>query len=367
MFKHLDYRRIKEVSGTTVKISNNARRYNAFPKVIRTADTSSNPRGTLLATWYSGNAHVDTNSDGQIWGAFSANEGATWSDPFLIHDDPALDCRNIGIAHAPDGCLIMFLAKLVVERHRWINQDFGVIRSNDHGHAWGNFTSLISGASSIVAGAANGNGYGDPVVIDGTIYMACYGNPVPPSPVQYIAFVLASSDSGRTWRHVSTINALATINANEADFCIAPGATGDVLFGFTRTGRPERDFLYYFESTDRGRSWSPLVPTNAWGQSPDIQQLADGRYIVAYRARSRRGNYFVGYFLLDGGFPRLPDKAGVIKGLEQRCLVKTTFGQPGRDLAYPSLALLDGGKLLVVYYDIGAGGVFGKIVDEAIL
>ncbi|MEX2681688.1 MAG: exo-alpha-sialidase [Candidatus Sigynarchaeota archaeon] len=365
MFKRLEYRRIREVAGTIVKISDDARRYNAFPKVIRTADMSSCLHGTLLAAWYCGNAHVDTNSDGQIWGAFSADEGRTWSDPFLILDDPSLDCRNIAIARAPDGSLIMFLAKYMVKHGRWTNQNFGFTRSSDHGRTWSPFTTLISGNASIVPGAANGNGYGDAVVIDGTIYIACYGNPVPPSPVQYIAFVLASSDNGNTWRHASTINAQASVTASEADFCIAPGACGDVMFGFTRTSIAEGDMLHYFESTDRGRSWSPLVPTNVWGQSPDVQQLADGRYIVAYRARSKSKNYYVGYFLLDEDFPSLTDKIDVLKRIEQGCLVRTTFNQPGGDVAYPSVTTLDGSKLLVVYYDIGAGGVFGKIIDEA--
>ncbi len=364
MLKHLEYPRIKDVPGTVVKISSDARRYNAFPKVIRTGDTTTDPRGALLATWYSGNAHVDTDGDGQIWGAISADEGATWSAPFLVHDDPALDCRNIGIARAPDGTLILFLAKLAVENRKLTWQDFGYIRSGDHGRTWGAYTSLISSASSIVPGAANGNGYGDPVVVDGTIYIACYGNPIKPSPLLYIAFVLASSDNGKTWHHVSTLNAAKAIEASEADFCIAPGVNGDVMFGFTRTGKAEGNMLHYFESTDRGRSWSPLTATNVWGQSPDIYQLAGGRYIVAYRARSRFGNHFVGYFLLDASFPRMANKTGVIKRLEQHCLVRTSLKQPGADLAYPSLAVLDGNKLLVVYYDIKAGGVFGKIISE---
>ncbi len=367
MFKHLEHLRIKEVPGTTVKISDDARQYNAFPKVVRTADASANPRGTLLATWYSGNAHVDTNSDGQIWGAFSADEGATWSDPFRIHDDPALDCRNIGIARAPDGSLTLFFAKVRYgpRKHAWL--DFGYIRSTDHGRAWGPFTSLVSGASSAVPGAADGNGYGDPVILDGKIYIACYGRPAIKSDKQWLAFVLRSDDDGKTWHHASTINESASISANETDFVAGRGASGDVVFGFTRLIREEGDKLHYIESTDGCRSWPVIAPTNVWGHSPDIQQLADGRYIVAYRARSRFGNCFVGYFLLGGGFSRLADRGKAIEGIEQRCLVRTTFGQSCGDTAYPSLAVLGGGKLLVVYYDIGAGGVFGKVVDEGSL
>jgi hypothetical protein len=157
MLKHLEYPRIKDVPGTVVKISSDARRYNAFPKVIRTSDTSTDPRGALLATWYSGNAHVDTDGDGQIWGAISADEGATWSAPLLVHDDPALDYRNVGIARAPDSTLILFFAKAKVEPGKLTREDLGYISSVDHGRTWGAYTSLISNTNSIVPGAANGH------------------------------------------------------------------------------------------------------------------------------------------------------------------------------------------------------------------
>jgi Neuraminidase (sialidase) len=365
--KYIEFLTITELPGTTVNISSNARLYNAFPKVIRTSDTSSNPRGALLATWYSGNAHVDTSGDGQIWSAISQDEGSTWTPPFLVHDDPSLDCRNIGIARAPDGTLILFFARVKVDPGKLTWVDFGYITSIDHGHAWQAFVSLISNTSSIVPGAVTGNGYGDPVVIDGTIYIACYGTSSKPAPPDDIAFVLASSDNGTTWHQAGIINAATSITANEADFWFSRNGTSDLIFGFTRTSRAEGDMLHYFESGDDGVTWSSLVATGTWGHSPDIQQLSDGRYIVAYRARTRLGNNHVGYFLLDAGFPWLASKATAITNIHPRCLARTTYNQGGGDMAYPSLALLDGGMLLVVYYDIAAGGILARIVAETSL
>ncbi|MEX2682756.1 MAG: sialidase family protein [Candidatus Sigynarchaeota archaeon] len=360
----IKYKFMKDVPGVIVKISNEQRSYNAFPKVIRTGDISVNPMGALLAVWYSGNAHVDTNSDGQIWGAFSCDDGRTWSPPALVYDDPVLDCRNIGIAKAPNGTIILFFAKVLVQGSSWTWKDFGFIKSSDHGHSWSPFTSLISNTSSIVPGVGNGNGYGDPIMIQGKIYILCYSRPDPPAFPHYSSFLLTSSDNGTTWEYKSKINKNSTIPANEADFLLGNASGSDLIFGFTRTMDTSGDLLHYFESSDHGVSWPVLFSTNIWGQSPDLFQLSDGRYVVAYRARNDQGIYFIGYFTLDAAFPSFSNKRETLTRLVQKCLVKTTYGQGRSDMGYPSIVSVGSGKILVVFYDIDAGGVFSKLIDE---
>ncbi len=357
------------IKGETVLVSVNDRKYNAFPKCLRTGDTSTNPRGAILATWYGGNAHVDRDSDGRIFGAFSHDEGHTWTQPFEIYDDRVLDCRNIGIARAKNDTVILFFAKVAAhsgasKANVW--KEFGYITSRDHGHTWSAFTPLISEDCSIVPSAANGNGYGDPVYLDGgnTILIPCYGTSKDGN-LEFITFFLKSTDNGETWTHATDLNGGTAVPTNEVDVWYDDDASPPVIFGFARSRPCTKNLLYYFESTDAGESWS-LAPTPVWGHSPDILQLGDGRYLVTFRARTRLKNHYLGYFTLDGNFKSgtaFPPAA--VTTLRPRCLARTTFGQAGGDMAYPSMVRVERDKILVVYYDIGAGGVLALILNES--
>jgi len=350
LLPRIEYETITGLGNSPVKISTE-NPYNAFPKVLRVNSTTNASLSYLFAIWYSGDDHIDSKSDGKIYGAFSHDEGMTWDSPRIIYDDPTLDCRNYGIVQATNGTIILFFAKAAVhvppfDTNEW--KDFGVIRSYNNGLNWTTFDSLLvddNGTTLVSLGSNSGNGYGDPIVENNQILIECYGDK---------AFWLKSQDNGETWTYLSILDGNPSVTMNEADAI----KIGNKIFGFSRTGANEQEKLYYFESLDNGLTWK-VKPTNIFGHCPDIIQLPDGRFIVTIRARSTLLNYYIGYFTLPATFASENFETIEISNLSAKCLIKTEFGQR-RDIAYTSTVICKDGSLLVVYYNIAAGGVFAQ-------
>ena len=362
-----DYWQLNEVPGESTQISRDDTHetYNAFPKVVRTQDVSVNPNGMILAVWYSGDSHVDSNSDGRILGSFSEDDGSSWKTPTIVYDDIQYDCRNIGILCAPNGTLVIFFAKVDATKENenkeliWV--DFGFIKSYDHGNTWSAYVSMQTQLEQSHLGIKSGNGYGDPVIVDGTIYILCYGHAVEGTETTHLTYLFNSTDNGESWKVGNAISPGDDLSTSEADFWYAD----NLLFGFTRTQNTDKRYLYYFESPDLGKSWGTPQKTNILGDCREIMQLSDGRYLVAIRAYLDSTATYLGYFTLPKDFATHSDKQEYYEKIELKCLVSTTFGQSVGDGSYPSIISLEGNKILVVYYDIGAGGVFSKICSES--
>jgi hypothetical protein len=386
-----EYADLTEVPGTSVKISIGSG-YNAFPKVIRTDNTAITSLGAILAVWYNGDGHVDSNDNGRIMGAFSHDEGKNWLAPFVIYDDARWDCRNIGIAKAPNGTLTIFFAKVDgyqkdgPHAHKWM--DFGYIRSTNHGITWGDFISLKNSTEFENAGFYSGNGYGDPVILNNTIYILCYGYPNDSHPETHANFLVTSTDNGTTWRVNSTLGFDTGLNMSEADFWYSEGK----IFGFSRV-EGDNGNLRYFESIPQSVNstivvngtyvwngsewinnsaainytlsiqWSQPIDTGIWGQSPDIFRLTNGKHLVTYRAKGQY-NYFVGFSILPASMASINVTETFFSDITTKCLIKTSFNQPRADFAYTSVISIGNQKILVVYYDIKAGGVFARTIAE---
>lgn len=367
LYPRIQYWKLIEVPGETTLLTRDPdpeRTYNAFPKVVRIEKEFNGYENQILAVWYSGNSHVDKNGDGRIYGAYSRDEGQTWTSPFEIYDDPNLDCRNIGICYAPNGTLTIFFSKVNVSKmdtkfEAW--EDFGYILSEDGGETWSEYHSLIHKQEYAEMGIATGNGYGDPVLIGDSIYILCYGYPNVTYEETHVAFMLQSNDNGTSWDLVNEISLETGISTSEADFWYE----NSLLFGFSRTQNTDKRYLYYIESSDTGMTWD-LYRTDVLGDCPDIFRISDGRYIVAIR-QTGGSNTYLGYFTLPSDFPTndASQKHAVLDGLQVKCLSKATFGVSHGDVAYPSIIQLKNNRILCVYYDIDAGGVFAKIVHES--
>ncbi|MHA1339469.1 MAG: sialidase family protein [Promethearchaeota archaeon] len=370
---YFEYKKLKEVEGTKILISKGDLNgdYNAFPKAIKINHPNSEYNGVILAVWYSGNAHVDKNSDGRIYRSFSHDNGQNWSDPFEIYDDPTLDCRNIGIVNALNGTIILFFAKMDAFEYRKSSKtawkDFGFIKSYDGGNTWSEYISIINQSDFQSHNITNGNGYGDPVFVNGSIYISCYGTTSPNSSASnltHMAYILKSDDNGESWSLHSTFSEdsiKCSISTSEADFLY--NQSNNLLFGFSRTQNLRRRYLYYFESSDLGLSFDKFMATNILGDCPDIFRLSDGRYIVAIRAFAKTYPY-LGYFVLPADFATNSNRYAICQNLKIKCMAKPKYGTKSSDIAYPSIVGLDNGTILVVYYDINGGGIFGKIIEE---
>lgn len=369
VYPRIEYWKLEEVPGQETLITDNPdpdKTYNAFPKVIRIEKEFNGYENQILAVWYSGNSHVDSNGDGRIYGSYSRDEGVTWTAPFEIYDDPSRDCRNIGIVYAPNGTVVIFFSKVNVTTMQngdkfgaW--EDFGYITSDDGGNSWSAYNSLIHGEEYETMGIATGNGYGDPVYIDDSIYILCYGYPNATFDETHVAFMLQSDDNGTTWDLISELSLNSGISTSEADFWWE----NSLMFGFSRTQNTDQRYLHYIESDDLGQTWT-INSTTILGDCPDIYRMSDERYIIAIRAFDGPNRY-LGYFTLPQNFASLSDseKESQIDAIEVKCLAKTSFRASSGDIAYPSIIGLNDGKILCVYYDIDAGGIFAKILDES--
>jgi len=212
-------------------------------------------------------------------------------------------------------------------------------------------------------GIITGNGYGDAVFINGKIYILCYGYPDIEFEETHVAFLLTSDDNGETWELESNLSLNTGTSTSEADFTYSNEQ--NLLFGFSRSQNTDPRYLYYLESSDKGTNWNHLMKLGAQGDCPDIFRLSDGRYIVIIRAYGNR-NVYMGYFTLPSEFPSLSyaNKTNLLENIKIECMVKGTFGTSHGDIAYPSIVSLEDGKIMIAYYDIGAGGVFAKLIDE---
>jgi hypothetical protein len=114
--------------------------------------------------------------------------------------------------------------------------------------------------------------------------------------------------------------------------------------------------LYRSYSTDEGRTWTAILPTDLPGRCPALITLASGAVLCAYRDSS-------------------PDSPGMA------CAVSHNFGETwtplgqlyrgaNRDCAYPSLARLADGRLYCAFYtaaiptSTGTCEVHGLLIED---
>jgi predicted neuraminidase len=102
-------------------------RHVAFPGICKAAS------GALLVCYREGYSHASGNpDDGRVMLVRSLDGGATWSEPELAYDDPAMDDRNAAIACMSDGTIALIWDKYLhgVHHFAWLST------SNDEGRTW---------------------------------------------------------------------------------------------------------------------------------------------------------------------------------------------------------------------------------------
>lgn len=107
---------------------------------------------------------------------------------------------------------------------------------------------------------------------DGTILLPLYEE-------SGSAFVMISSDGGRTWESSNVI----TTEAGVIQPTIAPLADGTLLM-FLRTYEPSDGTIWQSSSADNGRTWSEPTRTNLYNPNAriDLTRLASGRLALAF-------------------------------------------------------------------------------------
>jgi len=280
---------------------------------------------------------------GRLDAVRSTDGGLTWEPPVTVADSER-DDRNPALGVAADGALVLayhwqgsYNAEGEYDTGRR-RVDTRVINSRDGGRTWEGDRPLgfkpLNGASPF--GKIRRDG-------DGVLYMPIYaGGPaladltpgVQVGDADCPSYILRSGDGGATWADPL----LVAVGLNEADLLLLPG--GDWLFAARSEKRGEAA-IYTCRSTDKGATWSqPLRVTGNSEHPPDLTLLSGGEVLLTFGCRN-----------VPFGVQGLLSRDGGRSWDGRRLLYADDL--PGFDIGYPSTALLEGGRLVTVFYSAG--------------
>lgn len=292
--------------------------YEAFPDVCRLAD------GRLIAVFYAGYGHVSLPTTqwprgGRIDCAFSSDEGRTWTKARRLYDGPD-DDRDPSIVQLPSGRLLCNFFSLrrkpgaAGAAGEWDGLGTWVVESTDRGRTWSPPRSISADyyCSSPIRRLP-----------DGRLMLGLYRQ----EGEKAWGAVTASADDGKIWGLVVDIpNGGWKLDA-ETD--IIPLEDGRIL----AVEREPATSMCSSISSDGGRTWSVSQPLGFAGHCPYLLRTSGGVLILAHRLPGTSLHYSY-----DDG-----------RTWSENVTVDDHSG------AYPSMAELKDGSILVVYYEEGAG------------
>jgi sialidase-1 len=316
-------------------------RYIGWPTIGKMKD------GELIAI-FSGDrdAHVCPWGKTQI--IRSRDNGKTWSQPETINNT-VLDDRDAGIIQTAQGTIVIswftsiaftlpvyktayeryarFAEKIIPEvREKYLGN--WVRRSEDGGKTWGEAVRTKVSAP-----------HGPISLKDGRLLYV--------GTSQYEQrkgiFIEESTDDGRSWKVIAELPKTdETWNMSEPHMVeLASGK----LIAMVRNEPKDRTkcFLLQSESTDGGKTWTPLHSTGIWGYPPHLIQLKNGWVMVVYGYRLEPYSQRACISKNEG---KTWDIANPI----------TIANAIGPDMGYPSSVQLDDESILTTFYQAPKAG-----------
>ena len=311
-------------------------RYVGWATIVKT-------RASELIVVFSGDrdSHIDPWGKTQI--IRSLDQGKTWSKEETITSTP-LDDRDAGIIQTKAGTLVV----------SWFTSTIA-IEPNAHPGAWDRYARHAEKVTQeirdqwkgnwIRRSEDNGKTWGPPIRNVGT---------APHGPIElrdgrllYLGnadwqgrktmTVEQSADDGRSWTVIGEIPKPADMKAGLYEPHLVETTSGKLIALIRHEPKDRQCFLLQSESTDGGKTWTPLHTTGLWGYPPHAIRLQNGWLLVAY------------------GHRRVPfgERAAISRDEGKTWDVEnqvSLVGAPGPDLGYPSSAQLDDGSILTVYY-----------------
>jgi predicted neuraminidase len=309
--------------------------FNHAPSVVRLAD------GRLLASWFSGPFEASVHQ--VILGAYSDDEGATWSKEVLLNDAPRRS--DFDPAFITDGGRTwLFFTVGRWDRYPFVGlrdvekKEVGVASyklyartTDDSGHTWGDPVQVIDK----VSWGSRSNGI---KLATGELVLPVYHFS------KQTAAVVRSQDGGQTWQRHGNVLPEGKVGANEPTIAQLPD--GELLM----VVRSRKGFLWQSRSQDRGITWSEPVKTDmiAAASSHNLYTTKSDHLLLTHNACAppRRTPLTI----------RASDDGGKSWG-EPLTLVKIQHPTPdeevfSRSVCYPSVTELSDGSLLVVWTKI---------------
>lgn len=289
--------------------------YEAFPDVCRLAD------GRLLAVFYAGYGHVAMPNDalpkgGRISGCYSADEGRTWSEPFVLFDGP-YDDRDPSVTQLKDGriaCVFFTLKPKPDGSKGYDGLGSFIVTSTDGGKTWEQEPRQI----------AKGYYCSSPIreLVDGRLALGLYKQEASVA----CGAVTFSTDGGATWSSPIDIPTGGLRYEAETDVIeLKDGSLFAALRGQKHSG--------WSISKDGGKSWTTAELFGFPGHCHYLHRAPGDIILMAHRLPATSLHYSL-------------DEC---KTWSDNVLVDSVGG------AYPSMVTLKDGSILIVYYEEGHG------------
>ena len=286
-----------------------------FPS-CHASTVAETPAGELVAAWFGGKH--EKNPDVGIWVA--RRESGGWTSPVEVangvqHDAKRYPCWNPVLFQAPEHGPLMLFYKVGPSPHSWWGM---LITSADGGRTWSAPRRLpedvIGPVKNKPVRLPNGDLLCGASTEDGGWRVHFERTP----------------DLGRSWSLTEPVNQAREIGAIQPSILFHPDGR------LSAVGRTEQRRIFEIWSSDKGRTWGPMVLTSLPNPNSGIDAvtLRDGRQLLVYNhTNSARSPLNVAVAPADGPW-------GAALVLEDR---------PGGEFSYPAVIQTADGRVHVVY------------------
>ncbi len=317
--------------------------------------------GEILLTFREATDHISP--DGDVILLRSRDHGKSWGERQVVGGLSDLDEREGCGLQLKDGTILMNIFVNALYRpdgtFDWLSH-FGrnpgyptgtlpgrrgmkrasyTILSNDNGRTWSKpqYVTADGMPSSDIEGPTDA-----PLEMpDGSILMPMEAYYTKADPQNWSAFVLKSTDKGRTWRYLSTI---ADDPGGKLGYFEEPALvrlrTGKIIAAMRNSG--PANAIWISHSNDDGKTWSKAAPTPMIGHPADLLQLKDGRVLCTYGYRAGRHGNPAG---IRACFSR---DDGETWDINNEVVLRRDFFNS--DIGYPESMQLPDGRVLTAYY-----------------
>jgi sialidase-1 len=311
-------------------------RYIGWPTILKTRE------GKLIVA-FSGDrdAHVCPYGKTQI--VVSDDDGKTWSQPETITNSP-LDDRDAGLIQTKKGTLLVsWFTSLAFEKRGFeaaYNKYFRIgekisadtkkqwlgnwaRRSEDQGKTWLEPVKTVATAPHGPISLKNGD----------LLYVGTGEWKGKPSVIAEKSF-----DDGKTWKVVAEIERPKDLISSLSEPHVLELKSGKLIAMIRNEPKDvSQCFLLQSESTDGGKTWSPMKSTGIWGYPPHLIQLNNGWLLVVYGCRKEPY----------GERACISKDEGKTWDIDNEINLSNA---PSRDLGYPSSVQLNDGSIITVFY-----------------